>query len=237
METLIDFAKGPLFAMTFLFMVLGLIREVYLQVLRMHANLRRVSNWNFSILANARSLIEWLIPLNHIYKKRMVFGLASFIFHVGLLIVPLFLLDHLALWKGALGISWPGISMVLADGLTIITLVAAGVLLGHRFYSQPVRALSQPADYALLILLCVPFVSGFMAHHPAVNPLPYNVMMLVHILSAELIFVLIALLPWWIQWTLGGVWSLFHVLVISIQAFIFMMLTIVYLSMAHSSHD
>ncbi len=54
--------------------------------------------------------------------------------------------------------------------------------------------------------------------------------------AAELIFLLIALLPWWLQWTLGGPWALFHILVVPLQAFIFMMLTIVYLSMAHDSH-
>ncbi len=55
--------------------------------------------------------------------------------------------------------------------------------------------------------------------------------------AGELIFILIALLPWWIQWTLGGIWSIFHVLIITLQAFIFMMLTIVYMSMAQESHD
>ncbi len=54
--------------------------------------------------------------------------------------------------------------------------------------------------------------------------------------AGELIFILIALMPWWIQWLPGGIWAVFHILIISIQAFIFMMLTIVYLSMAHESH-
>lgn len=54
--------------------------------------------------------------------------------------------------------------------------------------------------------------------------------------AGELIFILIALLPWWMQWTLGGIWAIFHILIIVLQAFIFMMLTIVYLSMAHEDH-
>jgi F-type H+-transporting ATPase subunit a len=55
--------------------------------------------------------------------------------------------------------------------------------------------------------------------------------------AGELIFILIAaLVPWMFQWTLGGVWVIFHILVITLQAFIFMMLTIVYISMAHDSH-
>lgn len=54
--------------------------------------------------------------------------------------------------------------------------------------------------------------------------------------AGELIFILIALLPWWAQWLPGGIWAIFHILIITIQAFIFMMLTIVYLSMAHETH-
>jgi F-type H+-transporting ATPase subunit a len=46
--------------------------------------------------------------------------------------------------------------------------------------------------------------------------------------AAELIFVLIALLPAWIQFVPGGVWAIFHILVVPLQAFIFMTLTIVY---------
>jgi F-type H+-transporting ATPase subunit a len=55
--------------------------------------------------------------------------------------------------------------------------------------------------------------------------------------AGELIFILIAgLLPWYAQWPMGMVWSVFHILVITLQAFIFMMLSIVYISMAHESH-
>jgi len=56
--------------------------------------------------------------------------------------------------------------------------------------------------------------------------------------AAEMIFVLIAgLLPWWSQWALHVPWAIFHILVVPLQAFIFMILTIVYLSMAHESEE
>ncbi len=51
--------------------------------------------------------------------------------------------------------------------------------------------------------------------------------------AGEMIFILIALIPlWWIQWVLNVPWALFHILIVTLQAFIFMVLTIVYLSMA-----
>ncbi|MGL5421844.1 MAG: F0F1 ATP synthase subunit A, partial [Serratia fonticola] len=50
-------------------------------------------------------------------------------------------------------------------------------------------------------------------------------------------FILIAgLLPWWSQWILSVPWAIFHILIITLQAFIFMVLTIVYLSMAQEDH-
>jgi F-type H+-transporting ATPase subunit a len=58
-----------------------------------------------------------------------------------------------------------------------------------------------------------------------------------NLFAGELIFVLIAaLLPWWLQWVPGGIWAIFHILIITLQAFIFMILTIIYLSMASETH-
>lgn len=69
-----------------------------------------------------------------------------------------------------------------------------------------------------------------------VKPVSLALRLFGNMFAGELVFILIALLPWWIQWTLGGAWSIFHILVITIQAFIFMMLTIVYISMAQHTH-
>jgi F-type H+-transporting ATPase subunit a len=55
--------------------------------------------------------------------------------------------------------------------------------------------------------------------------------------AGELIFILIAaLLPFGTQWILGAPWAIFHILIITLQAFIFMMLTLVYCNMVSSSH-
>jgi len=69
-----------------------------------------------------------------------------------------------------------------------------------------------------------------------VKPLSLALRLFGNMFAGELIFILVAVMPWWIQWLPGGAWAIFHILIISIQAFIFMMLTIVYLSMAHEKH-
>src|SRR5688572_5635907 len=54
--------------------------------------------------------------------------------------------------------------------------------------------------------------------------------------AGELIFILIALLGWY-QLPLHFGWAVFHILVITLQAYIFMMLTIVYLNQAHDKGE
>ncbi|MBI3147894.1 MAG: F0F1 ATP synthase subunit A [Betaproteobacteria bacterium] len=53
--------------------------------------------------------------------------------------------------------------------------------------------------------------------------------------AGEMVFILISLLGLW-QLPLALPWALFHILIITLQAFVFMMLTVVYLSMAHEGH-
>jgi len=66
--------------------------------------------------------------------------------------------------------------------------------------------------------------------------------------AGELIFLLIALLGGAFTFTAGGfglalmhifagsVWAIFHILIITLQAFVFMMLTLVYIGQAHDAH-
>jgi F-type H+-transporting ATPase subunit a len=68
------------------------------------------------------------------------------------------------------------------------------------------------------------------------RPLSLALRLFGNLYAGELIFILIALLPWWAQVIPGLGWAIFHILVITLQAFIFMTLTIVYLSMAHEHH-
>ena len=68
------------------------------------------------------------------------------------------------------------------------------------------------------------------------KPVSLGLRLFGNLYAGELIFILIALLPWWSQWPLGLAWAIFHILIIVLQAFIFMVLTIVYVSQAHEAH-
>jgi F-type H+-transporting ATPase subunit a len=81
-----------------------------------------------------------------------------------------------------------------------------------------------------------PINVAFRLVEECVKPLSLALRLFGNMFAGELIFILIALLPWWIQWPPGAIWAIFHILIITLQAFLFMMLTIIYISMAHDSH-
>ena len=67
------------------------------------------------------------------------------------------------------------------------------------------------------------------------KPVSLSLRLFGNLFAGELIFILIALIGIW-QLPLHFAWAVFHVLIVTLQAFIFMMLTIVYLSLASESH-
>ena len=70
------------------------------------------------------------------------------------------------------------------------------------------------------------------------KPLSHGLRLFGNLYAGEMIFILIAaMLPFFLQWSLSLPWAIMHILIICIQAFVFMILTIVYLTQAHESHD
>ncbi len=90
-----------------------------------------------------------------------------------------------------------------------IGLVAAPIIIAFNFILESVALLAKPVSLSLRL-----FGNMF---------------------AGELIFILIALLGYF-QLPLHFGWAVFHVLIVTLQAFIFMMLTIVYLSLASETH-
>ncbi|MDH4056112.1 MAG: F0F1 ATP synthase subunit A [Gammaproteobacteria bacterium] len=90
-----------------------------------------------------------------------------------------------------------------------------------------------PAIIAAPLIIAFNFVLESVAL--LAKPLSLSLRLFGNMFAGELIFILIALLGIW-QLPLHFGWAVFHVLIVTLQAFIFMMLTIVYLSLASESH-
>jgi nitrate reductase gamma subunit len=186
----LEWARGPVFVFSFTLMILGLIRNFLLTIWGIIKALSRAGDKKLPWKQLLGASFSWLFPVKK-FKERLWYSLSSILFHVGLIIVPVFLIEHVALWRRGLGISWPTIGQSLADGLTLMTLVMILALLIGRISSPAARALSRGQDFTLLIIIALPFFSGFLASHPLLNPFDYQATMLVHVLSGNLIMCLI----------------------------------------------
>ena len=91
-----------------------------------------------------------------------------------------------------------------------------------------------------IALIGAPFVIAFNLVLELVSflskPLSLSLRLFGNMYAGELIFILIGLLGLY-QLPLHFLWAVFHILVIALQAYIFMMLTIVYLAQAHDTGD
>ncbi len=67
------------------------------------------------------------------------------------------------------------------------------------------------------------------------KPLSLSLRLFGNMFAGELIFILIAMIGWY-QLPLHFMWAVFHLLIVTLQAYIFMMLTVVYLSLAIEEH-
>jgi len=131
--------------------------------------------------------------------------------------------------------------VVPSADVNITLSMALGVFILILFYSIKIKGISgfakeltlQPFNHwgfipLNLILEGVTLIS---------KPVSLGLRLFGNMYAGELIFILIAgLLPWWSQWLLSVPWAIFHILIITLQAFIFMVLTIVYLSQASEDH-
>jgi nitrate reductase gamma subunit len=180
-----------LFAAAFALMVLGLVRILVLTIVGTVEAYRRswdrIVNWQ----EVARQTVRWMVPATRLWRSRPVYSTLSLLFHLGLLLVPPFGAAHVLLWQRSTGLAWTALPQGMTDWLTIVALVGgAGLVLG-RVASSAARGISGPQEYFWLVLLLIPFATGFACSHAALSPTAYNSLMLVHVYAADLIMVLI----------------------------------------------
>ena len=129
----------------------------------------------------------------------------------------------------------PNITMGMAIGVFILMLYYSVKIKGFGFVKELTL---NPFNHWLFIPINLLMeVVGLLA-----KPFSLGMRLFGNMYAGEMIFILIAAL-----FSAGGVWlagaglaqmiwAIFHILIIVLQAFIFMVLTIVYLSMAHEDH-
>lgn len=133
----------------------------------------------------------------------------------------------------------PYLKVVPTTDVNITFAMAISVFILTLFYSIKIKGIGGFAKELTLTPFnhwaAIPFNFVLEGVSLLAKPVSLSLRLFGNLYAGELIFLLIALLGIW-QLPLHFAWALFHVLIIVLQAFIFMMLTIVYLSQAHEHH-
>jgi F-type H+-transporting ATPase subunit a len=144
--------------------------------------------------------------------------------------------DFLPVTAAAVGIDYlkvvpttdPNLTFAMALTVFVITIVMGLKVKGFGHFMHEVFAVPFGLKLAPVNLL-------FRIVEEIARPISLSLRLFGNMYAGEMVFILIALLGIW-QLPLALPWALFHILIITLQAFVFMMLTIVYMSMAAESH-
>jgi hypothetical protein len=181
----LTFARGPLFRLSLLIMILGLGRLLFIALAGMIQAYRRAGNKAIDGARIFRQTAAGFIPSYRPERSRLLYSTISSLFHTGLILVPLFLHGHILLWEKGTGLSWPALPIVWADGLTLLVIATgAGLLVGRISFLQS-RSISRPQDFLLPLLILMVFATGFLASHPHWNPFSYESTLLLHVLTGN----------------------------------------------------
>jgi nitrate reductase gamma subunit len=182
MAAWIVLAKGPIFYFILTIFVFGLLRLILLTTWDIIVAIWSAGDRQLPYRQIALQTASWLFPLNQLHRNRVEFSLASFSLHIGVLVVSLFLRNHLDFLHANTGISWIAIKKPILDAITLMAIFGIVFLLLFRLYVTGSRKLSKASDYMILLLLLNIFLSGFLAGR-SWNPLAYNGLMLFHTLN------------------------------------------------------
>ncbi|WP_028586976.1 TmcC family electron transfer complex membrane anchor subunit [Desulfocurvus vexinensis] len=144
-------------------------------------------SWSHAV----QSYLHWLTPFGSENSRRQpVMTVVTFLFHLGVVVVPLFTLGHLVLLEeGALGLSWPALPDAVVDAFAFVVLGGCAYFGWRRLALPQVRSVTSAADWGILALVAAPFATGILAYHGIGDAL---LMTSLHMLAGE---VMLAAIP------------------------------------------
>lgn len=209
-----------------------------------------------------QSAVEMLVEMVDNQAKAQIHGDRRFIAPLALTIfiwialmncldfIPVDLFSQIFAWTG-LDVHFPYHRLVPTSDLNAPVGIALCVIVMSIYYGLKIKGIKGFFHE----LFCAPFGPLMFPANILLNIIEYlarfislSMRLWGNMYAGELIFLMIAILGSYAALSLGGslffighviagsVWAIFHILVVFLQAFIFMMLTLVYLGLAHESH-
>lgn len=188
MNALYQFVSGPLVWVSFALFIGGSAWRLYSMAVL--ARKKDVYVYEYFSLPHAlRSMLHWIVPfMNESSKKNPALTIVAFVFHLFLLIAPLFVIGHVAMLDTAFGISWPTLPDGVADAMSFVVVGACVFFVVRRLTVPEVAYVTSASDYAIVALAAAPFLTGILAYHQIGGA---QLMTILHILSGEAMLVAI----------------------------------------------
>mgnify|MGYP006286136005 CR=1 FL=1 len=188
MYTVYSFVTGPLAWIAFIVFIAGsIIRFAMLYSLAKKKDgvVFQYMNVKFAI----RSIAHWIIPFgSRNMRNHPAMTIVTFIFHICLVLVPIFLFAHIVMWNESFNVSWIALPNAAADVMTLLVIGSCIFFGARRLMLNEVKYLTTWVDFAILIIVAAPFFTGFWAYHQWAGS---ATMTIIHIVSGELMLVII----------------------------------------------
>lgn len=145
--------------------------------------------WRY-IFANIGRLV---VPFYRAVTQKPFYAVPRYIFHIGLIVVPIWSSGHIVLLRSTsrLGWYWTPLPDTFVDLMTVFLLGLAAFFLIRRVILEEILLNSSQSDYFLIAVTVLPFLTGFITYHQWLN---YNVMVTIHILSGEVALIVVVFL-------------------------------------------
>lgn len=188
---MVGFIQGQLVSIAFVIFILGLIFQ-FIQFFK----LTKKKEWIYpplEVKPEKKTAGQWvtfcLASLNGtLWKTDPLITIVTSVFHVFLILVPLFLLGHNILLNQSWGLSLWSLPESITDILTLVVLICVAFFLGRRLFLSRVRVITSLYDYAILLIALAPFLTGYLAYHQWFH---YDTVMTVHVLAGEVMLITI----------------------------------------------
>lgn len=188
MHSLYNFVSGPLVWLAFIIFIGGCLYRLISLIVLVHRKEKFIysyMSWKYGL----RSIIRWSTPFaTENMRRHPAMTIVAYVFHICLILTPIFLLAHVTLVDESWDLSWWTLPDALATIMTLIVIGACVFFLVRRLVKPEVQYVTSVSDYILLTIVAAPFITGFLVYYQWFG---YQTLLILHILSGEIMLVAI----------------------------------------------
>jgi nitrate reductase gamma subunit len=188
MHSLYNFVSGPLVWLAFIIFIGGCLYRLITLIVLVHKKEKFIysyMSWKYSL----RSILRWSTPFaTENMRRHPAMTIVAYVFHICLILTPIFLLAHVTLVDESWNLSWWTLPDTLAAIMTLMVIAACVFFLVRRLVNPEVQYVTSASDYILLTIVAAPFITGFLVYYQWFG---YQTLLILHILSGEIMLVAI----------------------------------------------